>query len=84
MIPVSLSLCCLWLDLQHIAIRLPDSLPIFELLVVVTDEIPQLCVGVRDCSNGNQTDSPQLQFDMIELNSMPIWEPGKKVTIIAV
>uniref|UniRef100_A0A8C4HLE9 non-specific serine/threonine protein kinase n=1 Tax=Dicentrarchus labrax TaxID=13489 RepID=A0A8C4HLE9_DICLA len=28
------------------SIKLPDSLPIFELLVLVTDEFPQLCVGM--------------------------------------
>uniref|UniRef100_A0A8C4NSS3 Mitogen-activated protein kinase kinase kinase kinase 2 n=1 Tax=Dicentrarchus labrax TaxID=13489 RepID=A0A8C4NSS3_DICLA len=38
-----------FMHLKHIAIKLPDSLPIFELLVLVTDEFPQLCVGVRDC-----------------------------------
>uniref|UniRef100_A0A7N5ZPP3 Mitogen-activated protein kinase kinase kinase kinase n=1 Tax=Anabas testudineus TaxID=64144 RepID=A0A7N5ZPP3_ANATE len=36
-----------FMHLKHIALRLPDSLPIFELLVLVTDEFPQLCVGVR-------------------------------------
>lgn len=63
--------------LQHIAIRLPDSLPIFELLVLVTDEFPQLCVGVRDCSNGKHPYSQQLKFDIIELNSTPISVPGR-------
>uniref|UniRef100_A0A7N9AZL7 non-specific serine/threonine protein kinase n=1 Tax=Mastacembelus armatus TaxID=205130 RepID=A0A7N9AZL7_9TELE len=41
-----------FMHLKHIAIKLMDFLPIFELLVSVTDEFPQLCVGVRDCSNG--------------------------------
>uniref|UniRef100_A0A673Y1M0 Mitogen-activated protein kinase kinase kinase kinase 2 n=1 Tax=Salmo trutta TaxID=8032 RepID=A0A673Y1M0_SALTR len=40
-----------FLQLKHIDIRLPDSLPIFELLVLVKDEFPQLCVGVGDCAS---------------------------------
>ncbi|XP_059210840.1 mitogen-activated protein kinase kinase kinase kinase 2 [Centropristis striata] len=64
-----------FMHLKHIAMRLPDSLPIFELLVLVSDEFPQLCVGVRDCSNGKRPISPQLQFDIIELNSTPISSP---------
>ncbi|KAM9335304.1 mitogen-activated protein kinase kinase kinase kinase 2 [Symphorus nematophorus] len=64
-----------FMHLKHIAIKLPDSLPIFELLVLVTDEFPQLCVGVRDCSNGKGPNSQQLKFDIIELNSTPISAP---------
>uniref|UniRef100_A0A8C4HPF9 Mitogen-activated protein kinase kinase kinase kinase n=1 Tax=Dicentrarchus labrax TaxID=13489 RepID=A0A8C4HPF9_DICLA len=64
-----------FMHLKHIAIKLPDSLPIFELLVLVTDEFPQLCVGVRDCSNGKGPISQQLKFDIIELNSTPISAP---------
>uniref|UniRef100_A0A8C5HUL5 Mitogen-activated protein kinase kinase kinase kinase n=1 Tax=Gouania willdenowi TaxID=441366 RepID=A0A8C5HUL5_GOUWI len=60
-----------FMHLKHIPIRLPDSLPIFELLVSVTDEFPQLCVGVRDHSNGKQ-----LKFDIIELNGIPVSVPG--------
>ncbi|XP_072314641.1 mitogen-activated protein kinase kinase kinase kinase 2 isoform X1 [Eucyclogobius newberryi] len=62
-----------FMHLKHIAIKLPDSLPIFELLVVVTDEFPQLCVGVRDCSNGKS--GQELTFDIIELNGAPICVP---------
>uniref|UniRef100_A0A8D3BW30 non-specific serine/threonine protein kinase n=1 Tax=Scophthalmus maximus TaxID=52904 RepID=A0A8D3BW30_SCOMX len=58
-----------FMHLKHIATRLPDSLPVFELLVLVTDEFPQLCVGVRDCSNGKPPTSQQLKFDIIELNA---------------
>jgi len=58
--------------LQHIPIRLPDSLPIFELLVLITDEFPQLCVGVRECNYGKPPTSKQLKFDIIELNGTPI------------
>ncbi|XP_056298700.1 mitogen-activated protein kinase kinase kinase kinase 2 isoform X2 [Pseudoliparis swirei] len=64
-----------FMHLKHIALRLPDSLPIFELLVLVSDEFPQLCVGVRDLSNGKQPISEQLQFDIIELNSSPTSAP---------
>ncbi|XP_019129077.2 mitogen-activated protein kinase kinase kinase kinase 2 isoform X2 [Larimichthys crocea] len=64
-----------FMHLKHIAIKLPDSLPIFELLVLVTDEFPQLCVGVRDCRNGKGPTSQQLKFDIIELNSTPISSP---------
>uniref|UniRef100_A0A4W6ECE9 non-specific serine/threonine protein kinase n=1 Tax=Lates calcarifer TaxID=8187 RepID=A0A4W6ECE9_LATCA len=58
-----------------VSIRLPESLPVFELLVLVTDEFPQLCVGVRDCSNGKPPTSQQLKFDIIELNGTPISVP---------
>uniref|UniRef100_A0AAQ5XG76 Mitogen-activated protein kinase kinase kinase kinase n=1 Tax=Amphiprion ocellaris TaxID=80972 RepID=A0AAQ5XG76_AMPOC len=64
-----------FMHLKHMAVRLPDSLPIFELLVLVTDEFPQLCVGVRDCSNGKAPTSQQLQFDVIELNGTPVSVP---------
>uniref|UniRef100_A0A4W6E9Q2 Mitogen-activated protein kinase kinase kinase kinase n=1 Tax=Lates calcarifer TaxID=8187 RepID=A0A4W6E9Q2_LATCA len=64
-----------FMHLKHIAIRLPESLPVFELLVLVTDEFPQLCVGVRDCSNGKPPTSQQLKFDIIELNGTPISVP---------
>lgn len=75
--PGSSSLCCNLLDLQYIAIRLPDSLPVFELLVLMTDEFPQLCVGVRDDRDGDQTNSQQVKFDVIELNNMPLFSPGR-------
>ncbi|XP_034533022.1 mitogen-activated protein kinase kinase kinase kinase 2 isoform X2 [Notolabrus celidotus] len=64
-----------FMHLKHIPIKLPDFLPIFELLVLVTDEFPQLCVGVRDCANGKRPVSEQLQFDIIELNSSPVSSP---------
>lgn len=41
------------------------------------DEFPQLCVGVKDCSNGNPSTSQQLKFDIIELNGTPISVPGR-------
>uniref|UniRef100_A0A3B3ZL61 Mitogen-activated protein kinase kinase kinase kinase n=1 Tax=Periophthalmus magnuspinnatus TaxID=409849 RepID=A0A3B3ZL61_9GOBI len=63
-----------FMHLKHIAVKLPDSLPVFELLVVVTDEFPQLCVGVRDFSNGKS--GQELMFDIIELNGAPISIPS--------
>ncbi|XP_075896533.1 mitogen-activated protein kinase kinase kinase kinase 2 isoform X1 [Nelusetta ayraudi] len=59
-----------FMHLKHIAIRLPNSLPIFELLVLGTEEFPQLCVGVRDGDDGKQ-----VQFDIVELNSAPVSAP---------
>ncbi|KAF7706245.1 mitogen-activated protein kinase kinase kinase kinase 2 [Silurus meridionalis] len=62
-----------FMHLKHIAVSLPDPLVIFELLVLVTDELPQLCVGVRECqarSDDPQT-KQQLKFDIIELNGTP-------------
>ncbi|KAK2852073.1 hypothetical protein Q5P01_008349 [Channa striata] len=65
-----------FMHLKHIAMKLPDFLPIFELLVLMTDEFPQLCVGVRDCANGNPPTCQQLTFDIIELNGTPVSVPG--------
>lgn len=50
----------------------------FELLVLATDEFPQLCVGVREGSHGNATSSQQLKFDIIELNGTPVSVPGRR------
>ncbi|XP_032439244.1 mitogen-activated protein kinase kinase kinase kinase 2 isoform X3 [Xiphophorus hellerii] len=60
-----------FMHLKHIPVRLPESLPIFELLVLVTDEFPQLCVGVRESKNEESPTSQQLKFDIIELNAPP-------------
>nr|XP_024656399.1 mitogen-activated protein kinase kinase kinase kinase 2-like [Maylandia zebra] len=68
----------------QLAIRLPDSLPIFELLVLATDEFPQLCVGVRDCSNDKPPTGQQLRFDIIELNGAPVPVPGDSGALRAV
>uniref|UniRef100_A0A665VYD4 non-specific serine/threonine protein kinase n=1 Tax=Echeneis naucrates TaxID=173247 RepID=A0A665VYD4_ECHNA len=67
-----------FMHLKHIPMRLPDSLPVFELLVLVTDEFPQLCVGVRECSNGKPPASQQLQFDIIELNGATVSTPDDR------
>lgn len=65
-------------SLKHIAVPLPDPLPIFELLVLMTDELPQLCVGVQESLQ--QQNEPQLKFDIIHLNGTPNPEPGKWLT----
>lgn len=64
-----------FMHLKHIPVKLPDALPIFELLVLVSDEFPQLCVGVRHCSNGKPKTEQQLKFDIIELNGTPVSVP---------
>uniref|UniRef100_A0A673Y0Y5 Mitogen-activated protein kinase kinase kinase kinase n=1 Tax=Salmo trutta TaxID=8032 RepID=A0A673Y0Y5_SALTR len=71
-----------FLQLKHIDIRLPDSLPIFELLVLVKDEFPQLCVGVGDCAaeGGKPPTNQQLKFDIIELNGTPNSSPAMQAT----
>uniref|UniRef100_A0A8C1J748 Mitogen-activated protein kinase kinase kinase kinase 2-like n=1 Tax=Cyprinus carpio TaxID=7962 RepID=A0A8C1J748_CYPCA len=55
-----------FMHLKHIAVPLPDPLPIFELLVLMTDELPQLCVGVQESLQ--QQNERQLKFDIINLN----------------
>uniref|UniRef100_A0A8C7IJ34 Mitogen-activated protein kinase kinase kinase kinase n=1 Tax=Oncorhynchus kisutch TaxID=8019 RepID=A0A8C7IJ34_ONCKI len=71
-----------FMQLKHIDIRLPDPLPIFELLVLVTDEFPQLCVGVRDCTaeKGKPPTNQQLKFDIVELNGTPNSSPAVQAT----
>ncbi|KAL4648211.1 mitogen-activated protein kinase kinase kinase kinase 2-like isoform X1 [Arapaima gigas] len=61
----------------HFAVSLPESLPIFELLVQETDELPQVCVGLRECVQGGGTTSGsrQLQFDIINLNNTSDTQP---------
>uniref|UniRef100_A0A673IJ96 non-specific serine/threonine protein kinase n=1 Tax=Sinocyclocheilus rhinocerous TaxID=307959 RepID=A0A673IJ96_9TELE len=58
-----------FMHLKHIAVPLPDPLPIFELLVLMTDELPQLCVGVQESLQ--QQNERQLKFDIIHLNGTP-------------
>uniref|UniRef100_A0AAQ5Z1J8 non-specific serine/threonine protein kinase n=1 Tax=Amphiprion ocellaris TaxID=80972 RepID=A0AAQ5Z1J8_AMPOC len=76
-VPSGLVLLLWYEPLQKFMHLKVHSLPIFELLVLVTDEFPQLCVGVRDCSNGKAPTSQQLQFDVIELNGTPVSVPGR-------
>ncbi|KAG1969994.1 mitogen-activated protein kinase kinase kinase kinase 6 isoform X1 [Pimephales promelas] len=59
-----------FMQLKHIALVLPESLPIFELLVTETEELPQVCVGVRD--RPSQTDTTgHMHFDIIHLDDTP-------------
>uniref|UniRef100_A0A673J790 non-specific serine/threonine protein kinase n=1 Tax=Sinocyclocheilus rhinocerous TaxID=307959 RepID=A0A673J790_9TELE len=68
-----------FMHLKHIAVPLPDPLPIFELLVLMTDELPQLCVGVQESLQ--QQNERQLKFDIIHLNGTPNPQPGKAVQV---
>uniref|UniRef100_A0A673M9H5 Mitogen-activated protein kinase kinase kinase kinase n=1 Tax=Sinocyclocheilus rhinocerous TaxID=307959 RepID=A0A673M9H5_9TELE len=64
-----------FMQLKHIALNLPESLPIFELLVNETEELPQVCVGVR--SRPRQKDNTgQMHFDIIHLDDTPQSLPG--------
>ncbi|KAL0162136.1 hypothetical protein M9458_041532, partial [Cirrhinus mrigala] len=59
-----------FMQLKHIALILPESLPIFELLVKETEELPQVCVGVR--SRPREKDNTgQIHFDIIHLDDTP-------------
>uniref|UniRef100_A0A6Q2ZIH7 Mitogen-activated protein kinase kinase kinase kinase n=1 Tax=Esox lucius TaxID=8010 RepID=A0A6Q2ZIH7_ESOLU len=53
-----------------VSVSLPETLPIFELLVLETDELPQLCVGVRG-PRVPVNDSERIHFDIIHLNDTP-------------
>ncbi|XP_041099177.1 mitogen-activated protein kinase kinase kinase kinase 5-like, partial [Polyodon spathula] len=48
----------------HFGVSLPDPLPVFELLVQGSDELPWVCVGVRKPLRPNQ----ELEFNIIHLN----------------
>uniref|UniRef100_A0A8C1PXH0 Mitogen-activated protein kinase kinase kinase kinase n=1 Tax=Cyprinus carpio TaxID=7962 RepID=A0A8C1PXH0_CYPCA len=63
-----------FMQLKHIALNLPESLPIFELLVNETEELPQVCVGVRSrpCQKDN---TGQMHFDIIHLDDTPQSQP---------
>nr|XP_023697498.1 mitogen-activated protein kinase kinase kinase kinase 2-like isoform X2 [Paramormyrops kingsleyae] len=54
-----------FMQLKHLAVSLPESLPIFELLVVETDELPWLCVGLKEHSGSG---GEPLQFHIVHLN----------------
>ncbi|XP_041099174.1 mitogen-activated protein kinase kinase kinase kinase 2-like [Polyodon spathula] len=69
-LPSSLALL-LWYEplqkfmlLKHFGVSLPDPLPVFELLVQGSDELPWVCVGVRKPLRPNQ----ELEFNIIHLN----------------
>uniref|UniRef100_A0A6Q2Z049 Mitogen-activated protein kinase kinase kinase kinase n=1 Tax=Esox lucius TaxID=8010 RepID=A0A6Q2Z049_ESOLU len=61
-----------------VSVSLPETLPIFELLVLETDELPQLCVGVRG-PRVPVNDSERIHFDIIHLNDTPRAKPTGRV-----
>ncbi|XP_010892996.1 mitogen-activated protein kinase kinase kinase kinase 6 isoform X2 [Esox lucius] len=64
-----------FMKLKNVAVSLPETLPIFELLVLETDELPQLCVGVRG-PRVPVNDSERIHFDIIHLNDTPRAKSG--------
>uniref|UniRef100_A0A8C7JD35 Mitogen-activated protein kinase kinase kinase kinase n=1 Tax=Oncorhynchus kisutch TaxID=8019 RepID=A0A8C7JD35_ONCKI len=59
-----------FMQLKYIAVSLPETLPIFELLVLETDELPQVCVGVSRLQTPVKT-CERVHFDIIHLNDTP-------------
>ena len=55
---------------------LPESMPIFELLVVESEELPLLCIGARAHSPHTEHTNGQLQFDIIHLDDTLQDKPG--------
>ncbi|XP_029526029.1 mitogen-activated protein kinase kinase kinase kinase 2-like isoform X2 [Oncorhynchus nerka] len=66
-----------FMQLKHIAVSLPESLPIFELLVLEKEELPQVCVGVRKLQAPVKT-CEQVHFDIIHLNDTPRAQTGSQ------
>ncbi|XP_053335252.1 mitogen-activated protein kinase kinase kinase kinase 6 isoform X1 [Clarias gariepinus] len=65
-----------FMQLKHIPLNLPESLPIFELLVKESEELPQLCVGVH-CKNHNSGDTmDHLEFNIVPLDDTPREHPA--------
>ncbi|KAA0720400.1 Mitogen-activated protein kinase kinase kinase kinase 3 [Triplophysa tibetana] len=59
-----------FMQLKHIALSLPESLPIFELFVQETEELPQVCVGVWTPPDKRDT-SGKIHFDIMHLDDTP-------------
>ncbi|KAM6969974.1 mitogen-activated protein kinase kinase kinase kinase 6 [Aplochiton taeniatus] len=57
-----------FMQLKHVAVSLPESLPIFELLVCESDELPKVCIGVAGRLLPGRE---HLTFDMIHLDDTP-------------
>lgn len=55
---------------------LPETLPIFELLVLESEELPLLCIGVKGHSRHTEHTNGQLKFDIIHLDDTPQDKPG--------
>uniref|UniRef100_A0A4W5K237 non-specific serine/threonine protein kinase n=1 Tax=Hucho hucho TaxID=62062 RepID=A0A4W5K237_9TELE len=64
-----------FMQLKYIAVSLPETLPIFELLVLETDELPQVCVGVSRLQTPVKT-CERVHFDIIHLNDTPRSQSG--------
>uniref|UniRef100_A0A8C7V846 Non-specific serine/threonine protein kinase n=1 Tax=Oncorhynchus mykiss TaxID=8022 RepID=A0A8C7V846_ONCMY len=71
-----------FMQLKHIAVSLPESLPIFELLVLEKEELPQVCVGVRKLQAPVKT-CEQVHFDIIHLNDTPRAQTGTSINILS-
>ncbi|XP_030649049.1 mitogen-activated protein kinase kinase kinase kinase 6 [Chanos chanos] len=70
-----------FMQLKYVAVSLPESLPIFELLVTERDELPLVCVGVSKRS-GAGDNADQLNFDLILLNDTPrVQSAAESVTV---
>ncbi|XP_012678448.2 mitogen-activated protein kinase kinase kinase kinase 6 [Clupea harengus] len=71
-----------FMQLKHIAMSLPESMPIFELLVVESEELPLLCIGARAHSPHTEHTNGQLQFDIIHLDDTPQDKPdGESLSV---
>ncbi|KAF4077604.1 hypothetical protein AMELA_G00209960 [Ameiurus melas] len=64
-----------FMQLKHIPLNLPESLPIFELLVQESEELPQVCVGVHCGNHGSGKAMDHLQFNIIPLDDAPRVHP---------
>ncbi|XP_063059291.1 mitogen-activated protein kinase kinase kinase kinase 6 [Engraulis encrasicolus] len=64
-----------FMQLKHLVMSLPESLSIFELLVLEGEELPLLCLGVRghvtSPQMGHTNTNGQLHFDIIRLDDTP-------------
>ncbi|XP_066501765.1 mitogen-activated protein kinase kinase kinase kinase 6 [Hoplias malabaricus] len=63
-----------FMQLKHISLTLPESLPVFELLVQENEDLPQVCVGVYSTHHC----PGDLNFDIIHLDDTPREQPDGK------
>ncbi|KAK3555882.1 hypothetical protein QTP86_029808, partial [Hemibagrus guttatus] len=64
-----------FMQLKHIPLNLPESLPIFELLVQESEELPHLCVGVHYRNHNSREAKDHLQLNIIPLDDTPREHP---------
>ncbi|XP_062309916.1 mitogen-activated protein kinase kinase kinase kinase 2-like isoform X1 [Osmerus eperlanus] len=65
-----------FMQLKHITITLPESPPVFELLVREREELPQLCVGVSRRQSPDRSHAPgHISFHIIPLDDSPPLTP---------